>query len=120
MDSGMFQPIQKAAVKALSLTDEYHDQQRKLYQERRAVASKIFDELNCSYSPQEGMFLWAKIPDNIDSAESFVDNLLMNAGVFIVPGFIFGSNGRRYLRISLCATTDVLQDALQKIKSATL
>lgn len=120
MDSGMFQPIQKAAIKALSLPGNYYDEQRKIYLERRTVASKIFDALNCSYSTQEGMFLWAKIPEHIDSTESFVDNILMKAGVFIVPGFIFGSNGRRYLRISLCASAETLQDALQKIKSADL
>lgn len=120
MDSGMFRPIQKAAVKALSLPESYYQEQRMLYKERRFVASEIFNALNCHFISQEGMFLWAKVPDNIDSVKSMVDSLLKKAGVFIVPGFIFGTKGERFLRISLCSPTDVLSDALHKIKSASL
>lgn len=120
MDSGMFLPIQKAAVKALALDDDYYKNQRKLYSERRAIALQIFDALGCNYNKQEGMFLWARIPDNIDSIKTLVDNLLMKAGVFIVPGFIFGNNGDRYLRISLCSSVEKLKQALGKIKTADL
>jgi len=118
MDSGMFLPIQKAAEKALTLPSSYYANLRLVYQKRRQVANQIFDALGCSYSTnQEGMFVWGKISEDIPSVEKWVDEILNLSGVFITPGFIFGSNGKRYLRISLCASQKLLQHALEKIKN---
>ncbi|MCI6856697.1 MAG: aminotransferase class I/II-fold pyridoxal phosphate-dependent enzyme, partial [Bacteroidales bacterium] len=77
----------------------------------------IMDALGCTFDPrQRGLFLWGKIPDAAESSEKFADNILYNARVFITPGFIFGSNGERFIRISLCATEEKMEEALTRIK----
>lgn len=118
VDSGQFRPVMKAAVKALSVDDEWYDNLNKTYAERRKVAEKIMRALNCVFDEkQRGLFLWGKIPDSVPSGEWLSDKLLYEAGIFITPGFIFGSNGERYIRISLCATVPQMEEALQRIKS---
>lgn len=118
MDSGMFKGIQIAAVEALNLDESFHDAINKQYSKRREVVYQIYDLLECSYSKnQEGMFVWAKLPDSVSSAEAFIENILDKTFVFITPGFIFGSNGDRYLRISLCAGVEVFEEALERLKN---
>ncbi len=117
MDSGMFLALQLAAAKALENPLNWHKQQNEQYSRRRKYAWQILDVLNCSYDKkQSGMFIWAKVPDNVQDVEFFVENILQKAHVFITPGFIFGSNGKRYVRISLCSTVGVLKTSLQRIK----
>ncbi len=118
IDSGTFRAIQLAAVEALSNSNEWHKEMNvDLYQSRRDIAGKIMNALNCSYDDtQVGMFLWGKVPDNALSAEEITEKVLHEAKVFITPGFIFGSNGERYIRISLCATQAMLEEALNRIQ----
>jgi LL-diaminopimelate aminotransferase len=119
IDSGTFRAIQLAAVAALDNDDAWHQEMNiDLYQSRRELAGKIMDALQCVYDPnQVGMFLWGKIPSKAASAEEITEEVLHKAHVFITPGFIFGSNGERFIRISLCATESMLEQALQRITS---
>ena len=118
MDSGMFRPMQKAAVAAMSNDDEWHEKHDiELYAKRRALAEEIMTTLGCSFDKdQVGMFLWGKIPSKYESSAELADRVLYDARVFITPGFIFGSNGEKYVRISLCSKEDKLQNALDRIK----
>ncbi len=117
MDSGMFLGLQHAAIEALNNSAEWHAQQNAEYQQRRNYAMEIFDLLNCQYDvKQVGLFVWAKAPENVPNVEEFVEDILQNAHIFITPGFIFGSNGERYLRISLCAKAKVFEEAIHRIK----
>lgn len=116
MDSGMFLPLQLAAVEALNNPDTWYDSVNNVYMTRRVVAESIMELLGCSVNKdQTGLFLWGKIPETIESCEEFVEEVLLKANVFITPGFIFGSNGDRYIRISLCATEKRLSEAHDRI-----
>ncbi len=118
VDSGQFRPVMKAAVEALRLPQEWYDGLNEVYGSRRLIAEDIMKELGCSFDPgQRGMFLWGRIPDSEHSAEALADRILYQARVFITPGFIFGNEGERYIRISLCATEDRLREALNRIKN---
>ncbi|MDB5226685.1 MAG: aminotransferase [Bacteroidota bacterium] len=117
VDSGMYLPLQDAAIAALSNDDKWHRERNKVYEERREYAWQIMDVLGCVYEKnQVGMFIWAKIPDEFKNAEELTEKVLHEANVFITPGFIFGSNGERYVRISLCSPVEDLKTALQRIK----
>jgi hypothetical protein len=116
MDSGMFLPMQLAAAEALNNPESWYDEVNAVYEERRKAAESIMEILKCDYDrSQTGLFLWGKIPGSIKSCESFVEEILEKANVFITPGFIFGSNGKRYLRISLCMDVSRLQEAGKRI-----
>jgi aspartate/methionine/tyrosine aminotransferase len=118
MDSGMFLPVQKAAVEALSNPPEWYDQINLVYKKRRKTVEEIMDILGCRYDKnQVGLFLWGRIPESVASCEEYVEEILNKAGVFITPGFIFGSRGERYIRISLCASEDLLEEAKRRISS---
>lgn len=117
MDSGQFKPMMLAATKALQAPKEWYSTLNAEYSRRREVAEKIMEALCCSFDQsQRGLFLWGRIPEGASSAEAFCDDILYNARVFITPGFIFGSNGERYARISLCATVENLERALKRIE----
>ncbi len=117
MDSGMFLPVQHAAVAALKNTDDWHIAQNERYKKRREVSKELLDLLGCVYdNHQSGLFIWAKIPQQERRVEDFVDDILQKANVFITPGFIFGSNGERYVRVSLCNDEAVLIEAMRRIK----
>ena len=116
IDSGQFRPMMKAAVEALKAPDCWYDEVNATYGRRRLIAEKIMDALGCTFSKsQAGLFLWGRIPDSAPSAEAFADNILYNAKVFVTPGFIFGSQGERYIRISLCAKDEKMNEALTRI-----
>ena len=116
IDSGQFKPMMLAAVKALEAPDSWYEDVNATYSRRRKIAEKIMATLGCSFDPRQGgLFLWGKIADDMESAESVSDMLLYDARVFITPGFIFGSNGNRYIRISLCATEEKMNEALERI-----
>jgi LL-diaminopimelate aminotransferase len=118
MDSGMFLPIQKAAVEALSNPPEWYDRINLVYKKRRKTVEEIMDILACRYDRnQVGLFVWGRIPESVASCEEYVEAILNEAGVFITPGFIFGSRGERYIRISLCASENLLEEAKRRISS---
>jgi aspartate/methionine/tyrosine aminotransferase len=117
MDSGMFQPLQAAAAVALGAPDEWYSRLNAAYSRRRVIATSIMHTLSCTYdSSQSGLFLWGRIPDNYGDAEELTEKLLHESHIFITPGSVFGNNGRRYIRISLCADEEHLEKALARVK----
>lgn len=117
IDSGQFKPVMLAAAKGLAAGKEWYDEVNTVYASRRKVAEQIMDELGCRFDPnQRGLFLWGRISESYASSEQLADKVLYDASVFITPGFIFGSNGDRYIRISLCATEENMRRALDRIK----
>ncbi len=117
MDSGMFRPLQVAAAQTLALPDEWYLTNNAIYTERRDVVFKIMDLLKCQYDKnQVGLFVWAKIPETIESSKILTDKILYEKHVFITPGMIFGSAGEKYIRISLCTSKELLIEALERIK----
>lgn len=118
IDSGMFLPVQEAAVEALQYHADWYKELNKAYGQRRVIVWKIMDLLGCSFrKDQSGLFIWAKVPDKVPDVEAWADTLLHQARVFITPGFIFGSNGSRFIRISLCNKESILEEALERIQS---
>ncbi|MBQ7311377.1 MAG: aminotransferase class I/II-fold pyridoxal phosphate-dependent enzyme [Alistipes sp.] len=116
MDSGMFLPLQLAAATALSLGSEWYEKQNSLYYRREKIGKQIFDALGIEYAKnQAGLFLWGRLPEGVDCYE-FCDKLLYEKGLFLTPGAVFGSNGMRYMRLSLCATEEVLLSVLKIVK----
>lgn len=115
MDSGMFKPLQMAAVQALSQGPEWFGALNAEYRRRRVLAGNIFDLIGAEYDRNSsGMFLWGKVARK---GADVSDKLLYEAGVFITPGFIFGKNGEQYVRISLCARPEVLKKAADRISA---
>ena len=120
IDSGTFRGIQLAAAEAMNTnTDEWHQQYNvEVYRHRRGIAEEIMTLLGCTFDKtQVGMFLWGKIPEKYTDVEQLTERVLHEARVFIAPGFIFGSNGRRYVRISLCAKDELMMKARDRIAS---
>ena len=119
IDSGTFRPLQLAAAQAYHNTPEWHTQANiTVYKERREIAQQIMTTIGCTYNPQQvGMFLWGRIPEKYADCEELTELVLNRAGVFITPGFIFGNNGRRYVRISLCADKQKMSEALNRVKN---
>ena len=123
MDSGMFKPLQLAAIEALKQGPEWFAELNAEYRRRRELAGEIFDLIGAEYDHDSaGMFLWGRVgnlPEDevITAGQRISDKILYEAGVFITPGFIFGRNGNNYIRISLCAKPETLRQAWQKIKT---
>ena len=119
IESGTFRGIQLAAAEAYKNDEDWHREFNiNTYSRRRQWAEKIMDVLGCTYDKnQVGMFLWGKIPESIQNVEDLTERVLHEARVFITPGFIFGSNGERYIRISLCAKEEKIEEALQRISA---
>ncbi|MBR0201748.1 MAG: aminotransferase class I/II-fold pyridoxal phosphate-dependent enzyme [Bacteroidaceae bacterium] len=117
IESGTFRGIQLAAAEAYKNDEAWHREFNiNTYARRRAIAEEIMTTLSCSFDKnQVGMFLWGRIPDRYENAEQLTERILHEARVFITPGFIFGSNGERYVRISLCAKENKMREALQRI-----
>ena len=118
IESGTFRGIQLAAAEAYNNSEAWHREYNiETYARRRKYAEQIMDVLSCTYdNNQVGMFLWGKIPASIQNVEDLTERVLHEARVFITPGFIFGSNGERYIRISLCAKEEKIKEALERIK----
>lgn len=118
MDSGMFLPLQLAAVTALSLNGKWFEQLNEVYNKRKEKALELLDLLKCTYSKaQSGLFVWAKIPKNYSDCYEISDEVLYNTKIFITPGSIFGSAGARYVRVSLCSPESNYDLAIQRIKT---
>ena len=119
MDSGMFLPVQLAAAKALQLDASWYQDLNKIYADRRQKVYEIMELLGCSYQQdQVGLFVWAQIPNSYINGYALSDAVLDRARVFITPGGIFGNGGDQYIRISLCATVEVLEESIQRIKES--
>ena len=122
IDSGTFRGIQLAAAEALTgNTEQWHREANiATYRRRRDIAERIMKALGCTFDAEQvGMFLWGRIPDSYDNVEQLTEQVLREARVFITPGFIFGSNGERYIRISLCAKDERMEEALERIVTMT-
>ncbi len=117
MDSGMFLGLQQAAVEALKNGKTWFEELNGVYKKRKQAACRILDALGCTYSQkQSGLFVWAKAPAHVPDVEKWIDEILYGTKVFITPGFIFGDAGDRYIRISLCATEEKLNEARERIE----
>jgi LL-diaminopimelate aminotransferase len=119
MDSGMFLPVQLAAAKALTLGKSWHEQVNNTYRERREKVFELLDILQCRYSrEQAGLFVWAAIPAAYKDGYALSDEVLYNSSVFITPGGIFGSAGKKYVRVSLCSPVERIQESIERIKAS--
>jgi LL-diaminopimelate aminotransferase len=115
-DSGMFLGMQMAAVEALKNEGSWFKSVNSVYLKRRKIVEEIMNLLNCKFDKsQVGLFVWGRIPDSINDCESFIEDILQKAHVFITPGFIFGEEGEKYIRISLCATEERLNEAKKRL-----
>jgi LL-diaminopimelate aminotransferase len=115
MDSGMFYGIQKGAIEALKLDKSWFAEQNEIYKKRKKGVTQLAEKLGCKVAKNSvGLFVWAKLPDNIESSEAFIDEILINKHVFITPGTIFGSNGNGYIRFSLCVTEEKIKEAISR------
>lgn len=118
MDSGMFKPVQRAAIAALQLPKSWYDGLNEVYAERQQAIYRLFDQLDCTYdSSKGGMFVWAKVPSRYKNGYELSDELLEKAHVFITPGGIFGTQGDNYIRASLCNPVDVIEGAFERIEN---
>lgn len=116
IDSGQFRPMQSAVAEALKADREWYDGMNRIYANRRKLAAQIMDALGCTYDERQvGLFLWGKIPEMEESSEALADRILYESNVFITPGFIFGSAGDRYVRLSLCCKNDALECAIKRL-----
>jgi len=114
MDSGMFYGIQKGAIEALELSDNWFLEQNRIYKERRELIWQLADKLNTTYNKKStGLFVWAKIPEDKKS-EEVTDSILYNKDVFITPGTVFGSQGEGYIRFSLCVSSEIIKEAISR------
>lgn len=119
MDSGMFLPVQLAAAKALSLGKDWFDSVNDVYKKRRNKVFQLLDLIDCKYSDKQvGMFVWAAVPASYKDGFAVSDDVLYNAGVFITPGGIFGDEGNQYVRVSLCATEQKIEESIERIKES--
>lgn len=115
MDSGMFYGIQKGAIEALKCSEMWFVSLNSVYEQRRELIWKLAEALNCTYDEYAtGLFVWAKLPAHIKS-EEFTDLVLKEHSIFITPGTVFGSNGEGYVRFSLCASEEVIKEAIARV-----
>ncbi len=116
MDSGMFYGIQKGAIEALKCSEMWYISLNSVYEQRRELIWKLAEALNCTFDKStSGLFVWAKLPDFL-KAEEFIDIVLKNNHIFIAPGTIFGSKGEGYIRFSLCASTEDIEEAIARVR----
>ena len=119
MDSGMFLRMQLAAAKALQLGEDWHLTVNEVYAKRQQLVFALLSDLGCTFDiNQAGMFVWAAIPETYTSGYDLSDEVLQNANVFITPGGIFGSNGNKFVRVSLCSTGEKIQEAIVRINKS--
>jgi aspartate/methionine/tyrosine aminotransferase len=118
MDSGMFLPVQLAAAKALGLPGEWYQSVNTVYEARRKKVFELLNLLGCEYDQdQAGMFVWARVPEAYTDCYEMSDDILYNASVFITPGGIFGSAGKKYIRVSLCSPEEKFKESIERVKA---
>jgi aspartate/methionine/tyrosine aminotransferase len=116
MDSGIFYGIQKGAIEALKLDKTWFEVQNEIYKKRKDLVIQLAKKLGCEVATNSvGLFVWAKLPSDIESSEEFIDKVLIEKYIFITPGTIFGSNGKGYIRFSLCVTEEKIKEAIKRI-----
>ena len=116
MDSGMFYGIQKGAIEALKCSNMWFATLNSVYEERRNLVWQLADALNCTYDKNtSGLFVWAKLPAYLKS-EEFIDLVLKENHIFITPGTVFGTKGEGYIRFSLCASTENIEEAIARVE----
>ncbi len=121
VDSGMFKPIQLAAVEALKNSKFWHLARNVEYKKRRKLVYQILDKLSCTYDKsQTGMFIWARVNPKVGTSEKLADFLLYKKNIFVTPGFIFGEKGKQYIRISLCVGQELLKKVIKRIEGIDL
>lgn len=114
MDSGMFKPIQMAAISALSMGEDWFEQIIETYSGRRELVNIFLNKLGCSTdADQSGMFVWAKIPSG--TADQMCDQMLYEKDIFVTPGHIFGDKGAAHIRVSLCIDDSLIQEAINRL-----
>ena len=117
INSGMFKPVQLAAIESLRLDRSWFKQQDVIYKKRKEVALELLKEMECAVEgDQAGLFLWARVPEKIKDVEEWLDSILYEKGIFMTPGSIFGKNGKDYIRISLCSPEENFHKALTRLK----
>ncbi len=117
VDSGMFKPMQLAAVEAFKNSSVWHTERNDVYKERRELVYRILDKLSCRYDRnQTGLFIWAKVPEAAESSLKLADHLLYKKDIFVTPGFVFGEKGSQYIRISLCVKKEILEKVLGRLE----
>lgn len=120
MDSGMFQGIQKGAIAALNISDDWFQKMNTIYEKRRVLIWKLATQLGCVFDKNAtGMFVWAKLPEHVNAIE-FIDRMLYQNNIFITPGDIFGSNGKGYIRFSLCVSEEKITEAINRCKTSSI
>jgi len=116
VDSGLFYPIQQAAIKALNSSEEWISELNMAYEKRRNIVYQILDKLGCKYSNnQSGMFVWTSIPYKYKNADEFSDWLLKKHHIFVTPGSVLGNQGKEFIRVSLCANEEILNQAFERL-----
>ncbi len=115
-ESGIFKPLQEAAAFALELNEAWYVRQNRVYAKRREIVYRILDVLGCYYNRNSvGMFVWAKIPPSFSDGQELSDYLLAKIGVLVVPGSVFGSNGKNHIRVALTANEEQLEELLKRL-----
>ena len=118
MDSGMFYGIQKGAIAALRSDKSWFDSMNAIYKRRRVLTEQLAEKLGCEvYKEGVGLFVWAKLPEGIESSEAFIDKILYEKSIFITPGTIFGSKGEGYIRFALCVKEEKVQEAIDRFRN---
>ena len=116
MDYGMFLPVQKAAIAAVTGDQACVAETRAAYEKRRDI---LCDGLNAigweMMKPEATMFVWAKIPEGFDDSEQFVMELFDKTGVLVTPGSAFGPSGEGYVRMALVQDEEVLGEMIRAI-----
>lgn len=121
VDSGMFKPMQLAAVEAFKNPDSWHMERNQEYRERRELVYTILDKLSCTYDKsQTGMFIWAKVSPEVGTSDKLADYLLYDKNIFVTPGFVYGPKGDNYIRVSLCVKKDLLKKVIGRIEGIDL
>jgi len=117
LDSGIFLPVQEAAIEALTIGQGWYEDLTAIYLERQEAAKKFAQVLGCTYSENAaGMYLWAKLPENVTNSREFADSLFEDKHVFVAPGTLYGSNGEGYIRISLCQPVEKIHEAIERVQ----
>ncbi len=116
VDSGMFKPMQLAAVEAFKNPESWHIARNAEYKKRRELVYQFLDVLSCTYDKsQTGMFIWAKVNPQIGSSDRLADYLLYKKDIFVTPGMVYGDKGKQYIRVSLCVKQDLLKKVIERI-----
>lgn len=117
VDSGIFRPLQEAAVQALSLPDEWIAARNRIYQERLEIILEGLEAAGMvATRPRAALYVWAHIPAGWESSESFALALLERTGVVVAPGSFFGPSGEGYVRLSVTAPTERVREAMGRLQ----